>query len=126
MEHRWGRRRQVTLRVRIGGPGHHSALGRLTNISLSGGYVRTAAMPSLVSQMHVEIDAHRADNAGHLRLQGRVVRHGLKGMGLEWEEFASETLCEILRIATPSHPDSAAQRQRPRKIRAIGCSQCIT
>jgi hypothetical protein len=54
--------------------------------------------------MHME---HRWGS--HRRLQGRVVRHGLAGIGVEWEDFASETLCEILRIASPNHPHRAAQ-----------------
>ncbi len=112
MEHRWGDRRRLTLRVRIRRRGHNSAIGWLTDISLSGAYVRTTAALSLVSRIHVEVDARTADDTRPrpLRLQGRVVRHGPAGMGIEWEEFASETLNEILRIATPTHQQRTAHK----------------
>jgi hypothetical protein len=49
---------------------------------------------------------HRWGDRRPLPLQGRVVRHGSTGVGVEWEEFASETLDEIVQIATsiPPHP----------------------
>jgi hypothetical protein len=138
MEHRWGDRRRVTLPVRIRRLGHKSAVGWLTDISLSGAYVRTTAALSLVSRIHVEVDARGAGNTGprQLRLQGRVVRHGAAGVGIEWVEFASETLCEILRIATSTHQHrtdqtvEAAQDQGPGMLtmHSVACERmlCIT
>jgi len=101
MEHRWGDRRQVILPIRLHGPDRTPALGWLTDISLSGAYVRTIAAVATMSQVDIEVAEHSSGIAkpGPLRLRGRVVRHGPIGMGVEWQEFASDTLGEVLRIA---------------------------
>jgi hypothetical protein len=100
MEHRWGARQRVRLGVRIGGPGVHPSIGWLTDLSLSGAYLRTtAALPCLAGQIHVELAGRQAGHSGQppLGLLGRVVRHGTAGIGIEWDEFGSEVLCEVLR-----------------------------
>jgi hypothetical protein len=91
----------VILRIRLYGPDRTSALGWLTDISLSGAYVRTMAAVATMSQVDIEVAERTYGNAepGPLRLQGRVVRHGPMGMGIEWQEFASGTLGEVLQIA---------------------------
>jgi hypothetical protein len=101
MEHRWGARRQVILRIRLYGPDRTSAIGWLTDISLSGAYVRTMAAVATMSQVDIEVAERSSGNAeaGPLRLQGRVVRHGPMGVGVEWQEFASGALGEVLQIA---------------------------
>jgi hypothetical protein len=104
MEHRWGRRRRVILPVRLGESGQTTTMGWLTDISLSGGYVKTLPGPALLAQVSVEVG--EPDDGGSwlrpLQLRGRVVRRGPTGIGIEWEEFASETLARIVRIATPA------------------------
>jgi len=106
MEHRWGDRRQVILRIRLYGPGRTSAIGWLTDISLSGTYVRTMATVATMSSIDIEIEERSSANAepGPLRLQGRVVRHGPMGIGVEWKEFASGTLGEVLQLAARTSP----------------------
>jgi hypothetical protein len=135
MEHRWGDRRRVTLRVRIRRRGQNSAIGWLTDISLSGAYVQTSAGLPLVSQIQVAVDERGAGNLvlQPLRLRGRIVRHGPAGVGVEWEEFASETLDQILRIATSAHRHrtalrvEAAQDQGPRTatMHRMACSKML-
>jgi hypothetical protein len=101
MEHRWGDRRKVILRIRLCGPDRISAIGWLTDISLSGAYVRTMAPVAIMSRIDIEVDERSSGNAEprRLQLQGRVVRHGPRGIGVEWQEFASPTLGEVLQIA---------------------------
>jgi PilZ domain len=112
MEHRWGDRRSVALRVRIRRRGQNPAIGWLTDISISGAYVHTSAALPLVSRIQVAVDECGAGNLAlrPLRLLGRIVRHGPVGVGVEWEEFASETLDPILRIAMSIHRYRAAVR----------------
>jgi hypothetical protein len=102
MEHRWGARQRVRLGVRIRGPGLHLSIGWLTDLSLSGAYVHTTATLASASQIHVELAERYAGHTGqrHRGLPGRVVRHGPGGIGIEWDEFASEVLCGILQSAT--------------------------
>lgn len=99
MEHRWGDRRRVILEVRLYGPGQIYTTGSLTDISLSGAYVRTTSRLAVMSQVTVEVDDHSIPSAAPrpLRLHGRVVRHGPTGIGVEWEEFASGKLSGIER-----------------------------
>ncbi len=115
MEHRWGRRRRLILRVRFLEAEHAVAMGWLTDVSLSGGYVTTTAGLAIMSQVTLEVDEHGTSSASSrsLRLQGRVVRHGPTGLGIEWEEFASETLIQTVRIATSIHPFPIGPRPLP-------------
>ncbi len=101
MEHRWGDRRQVILRVLLRHPDQRCAAGRLTNISLSGAYVQTRSEFTVFSRIEVAFDAarHGLARLGPMRLQGRIVRRGKSGMGIEWEEFSPEELGKIVRVA---------------------------
>lgn len=105
MEHRWGDRRPVILRVRLDGPSQISASGWLMDVSISGAYVRTMAALATMSRINIEMDEHNSGHPGlgQLRLQGRVVRLAPMGIGVEWEEFASGTLGELVEIATSFH-----------------------
>jgi hypothetical protein len=117
MEHRWGQRRAVILRIRLCGPGPSTVLGWLTNISLSGAYVTTAGAFAPFDHVTLEVDELGNGSAGAAPLQfhGRIVRHGLAGVGIEWEEFAAEHLAEISRIAGLSNrPRIDLWRQGPR------------
>jgi hypothetical protein len=116
MEHRWGDRQPVILGLRLHGPDRTCAIGWLTDVSLSGAYVKTESRFAVMSKVTLELDADSPVNAAvprPLRLQGRVVRHGATGMGVEWEEFASGTPGEILRsamsIQLPGQTREAAQ-----------------
>jgi hypothetical protein len=101
MEHRWGGRRRLLLRVRICGSRQAAALGWLTDVSLSGAYVRTTARLTIMSLIYIQLDER--DDGGPelqpLQLPARVVRHGPTGIGLEWQEFASAMLAQIVGTA---------------------------
>jgi len=101
MEHRWGDRRKIILRVRLRGSGQATASGWLTDLSLSGAYVRTLAALAPMGQIEIELIERASSHHGHgpVQLQARVVRHGLTGIGVEWDEFASGAVGEILRNA---------------------------
>lgn len=104
MEHRWGQRQQLILRVRLSGT-CPAATGWLTDISVSGAYVRTLARLSLMSQVNIQVEEPLGGKSRDLPppLQGRIVRHGPTGLGIEWDNFASETLAQISRFAIPMH-----------------------
>lgn len=104
MEHRWGDRRRVILRVHLHAPGQSAATGWLTDISLSGAYVSTLAALALMSQIIIEVDECGGNTRLRpLQLPGRVVRRAPTGIGIEWEEFASGALGEMVRLAASSH-----------------------
>jgi hypothetical protein len=101
MEHRWGQRLPTMLQIWLNGSDDSSERGWLVNVSLSGGYIRTTARVAVMGHINVEADGPNTRNAEPRpgRLKGRVVRHGPGGLGVEWEEFASETLSQFVRIA---------------------------
>lgn len=102
MEHRWGQRHQMILRVNLATSGRPTAMGWLTNISISGAYLTTAGTFSIMNPVTIEVAEPHEGHAlpAPLQLQGRIVRHGATGIAVEWEQFASETLARIIRIAT--------------------------
>lgn len=121
MEHRWGDRRKMMLRVRLYGPGPQSAIGRLMDVSLSGCYIKTMATLSTLIPIHIEVDERQGGNAAAapMRLSGRVIRQGATGVGVEWEEFDSGTLGQLLRIAISIRPNRIARTPDVPQFRAL-------
>jgi hypothetical protein len=71
-----------------------------------------------MGSINIDVDERSTGHAsaGPLRLQGRIVRHGPAGVGIVWEDFASERLAEMVRIA------ALIDRQRIDLARAGGGS----
>jgi hypothetical protein len=105
MEHRWGDRLPVAVGVRVGPVGRALRPGWLLDVSLSGARIWTSAALSVVTLVDVELmDTRLMQYCEYpAPLRGRVVRRGPMQIGLEWEEFASETVCVFMRIAASAH-----------------------
>ncbi len=60
--------------------------------------MRTKAGLAVMSQINIEVREHHGGNLRFqpLRLQGRVIRHGRTGIGVEWQEFAAGVLAQII------------------------------
>lgn len=90
MEHRCGMRQQVDVEVYIRAcQGVVASVGRLTEISISGGFVRTQ-LPVHTSAL-VSISLHLPvlpRSVSHI--EGYVVRRVEGGMAIEWLEFAPD------------------------------------
>jgi hypothetical protein len=87
MDHRWGRRKVTDATVRFIALPATFGLGRITNVSVTGAFMETYAKLPLASVLHLEtIDAN---NGARKRLIANVVRHDAHGVGLEWQECAS-------------------------------------
>ena len=83
MEHRWGRREDVTIPVRLRWRQRYGAAnGEITNISVSGAWIETAAVLPLL--IPLEVDMSTAD--GRSILCAFVVRRASGGVGIEWRE----------------------------------------
>ena len=119
MEHRWGQRRELILRVRLCRRGRASIDGWLTNVSLSGAYVKTRAGSLDMSLIQIE-EGGLSSREGRepLRLHARVVRREPGGVGIEWESLEAAELAEILRIAALSEA-SGRGRQVPPSAGAV-------
>jgi len=96
MEHRCGTRYKVDLPVYARAhAGVVSSVGRLRDVSLSGGFLETA----LPAQPLAHISLRLMDAEGQLgpRLEGQVVRRASNGLGIEWSEYATELIQAVNR-----------------------------
>jgi PilZ domain len=99
MQHRCGERVGLRRPVRLRRDGWDSA-GILTNISVSGGFVRTRLQVPVMSMVRVAV--------GELEVQGYVVRRTAEGVGIEWCDFAPAPICKLVmpedRVERPVEP----------------------
>ncbi len=88
MEHRCGTRYAVNFKVYAHShDGALSSIGRLTEVSVSGGFVSTALplRPLTYVSLHI-----RVAELGHERfiIEGQVVRRCPSGLAIEWSDYA--------------------------------------
>lgn len=122
MNHRWGRRFAASLRVRLSYPPYAIAAGQLTDISISGAFVRsTLALPLLA---RVRIALASAGEAAPQEIEAHVVRRADGGFGVEWAELAPPEVGVILhtlaRQSTRSEPCGQSGPPRGSRSRHAG------
>jgi len=84
MDHRWGVRIAVDTPVVLVYPGNVTGRGRMTEVSASGGFVRTRFAPPDLVWIHI---------AGEFEeFEGYIVRHGRHGIAVEWAELSPRIL----------------------------------
>jgi hypothetical protein len=105
MEHRCGTRYAVNLKVyahSLGGA--VSSIGRLTEVSVTGGFVRTSLplRPLTYVSLHVRLAELRQQ---HFVISGQVVRRSPSGLAIEWSDYAV-ALIRFLTERVENAPDS--------------------
>jgi hypothetical protein len=122
MEHRWGKRCPLDLRVTLHLGSGAVVPGRIANVSLSGALVRTGASVPSLSRVVVDLDA----GAWHLTrprlVPAYAVRDATGEVALEWTEFSPPAVFALLadrgsekiRRNATSYPD-----QHPRPSTAL-------
>jgi PilZ domain-containing protein len=106
MEHRYGQRHPSDMQVYIrGGNGKLFSAGILSDLSISGGFIRTSLMAEPLSTVVVQFTA--PDQAVRA-MTARVIRRTPQGLGVEWAEFATELVQIMTRPATESTPVAKA------------------
>lgn len=100
MEHRWGKRSTLDVAVRLHSSSGITFRGRIANLSLSGALVLTEVRLPVFSQLLVELDED-GDWGDPDRLLGEayVARETRAGLGLEWTEFSSAAVAELLSLS---------------------------
>ncbi|HTU67575.1 MAG TPA: PilZ domain-containing protein [Steroidobacteraceae bacterium] len=97
MEHRFGRRLSCGTRVRLTAGEGIAGAGRLVNVSLSGAYIETSLDLPPFSLLEISSDGRpRA-----VELLASVVRKDATGVGVEWCETPSCSICRIFGCAQP-------------------------
>jgi hypothetical protein len=72
--------------------------GRLRDVSMSGAFLETALELPVFGR--VSITVHREDPRREVEVTGSVVRVESDGVGIEWCETASGSICELLGCAS--------------------------
>jgi hypothetical protein len=95
MEHRWGRRRPCRAIVWLSASGGITGAGRLRDVSMSGAFLETALSLPLFAQLAMAV--LRDDGSKHpLEFTGVVVRRDEDGVGIEWCDPDSVSICRAL------------------------------
>jgi hypothetical protein len=119
MEHRWGTRKPVLLRVTLTTAGGVAAAGVLRDISVSGAFIATEVPMNLHEQIKLTVygGPHRRKQLGSF--DAHVVRKTPradkdKGIGIEWSELAPQSLSMLEREGrvAPERPDGAGDGDR--------------
>jgi len=103
MEHRWGKRFNVDISVRL--KLHDGLLrpARITNLSISGALIRGHCHLPALRQLEVVI--------GDESVPACVIRHVAGGFSVEWRDLAPEPVLGLLHAATRgAHPVAARHR----------------
>ena len=106
IDHRWGVRKSINLKVQLICQLGAIAPGWLTDVSLSGAFVRTElAIPALSTVRIVVVDRLSAGWRS-VDLSAYVARCDGGGLGLEWWNLNAETLQRLFSVTGPAQ-DSA-------------------
>jgi PilZ domain len=92
---RWSRRIAVDIPVRVAADGSPTIHGHLKDLSLSGALLTTDH--ALRLHAYIEISIKAREGHGAVRVMARVTRNLEGGVGVEWCEFASSAVTDLLR-----------------------------
>jgi PilZ domain-containing protein len=101
--HRWGQRIAANIPVLMAACALPAIHGHLKNLSLSGGLVETDH--ELPLHAYITISIKRPEMAeSATRVMARVARYSKGAVGVEWCEFASSTIRDLLRSSSGRMP----------------------
>lgn len=103
MEHRFGRRVPCGTPVAISAGADLVGVGRLRDVSLSGAFVETVVNLPLFARVAIE---KQCEGGRGIELRASVVRKDTDGVGIEWCETPSRSICLTLGCPRPCRPDS--------------------
>jgi hypothetical protein len=101
MEHRWGQRVVVDVPIRLVAGPFSGRSARLTNLSVSGGCIKSSFELRPLARVELAIELHLRFAHATPLLIAYVTRTFKGGVGIEWCEFAPAAISELIRSATP-------------------------
>jgi hypothetical protein len=104
MDHRCGTRITVDAPVVLIYPGHAIGTGTMTELSMSGAFVRTHFVPPELVCIYVAGAPPARDRRRFKATEGYAVRRCHHGIAVEWVEFSPLTLRALL-----TRPESDAR-----------------
>jgi hypothetical protein len=114
MEHRWGERVGVDIPVRITGHPFSVRTGRLSNLSISGAFIRADVDVRLLTRILVAIELPHRPKRGAPMIPAFVARKFKDGIGIEWCEFKPPEVNRLLQST------SARRFRRDPTVRTAG------
>ena len=103
MEHRWGERIGVDIPVRITGHPFTVRTGRLSNLSVSGAFIRAEVDVRLLARILVAIDLPYRAKCDAPTVPAFVARKLKDGIGIEWCEFKPPAINWLLQSSSARH-----------------------
>jgi PilZ domain-containing protein len=103
MEHRWGERVGVDIPVRITGHPFTVRTGRLSNLSVSGAFIRADVDVRPLSRILVAIELPQLPKRDAPMIPAFVARKLKDGIGIEWCEFKPPAINRLLQSSTARH-----------------------
>jgi hypothetical protein len=104
MEHRWGQRMAVDTPVRLTASPFAPGIGRLTNFSVSGGFIKAQFELPVLTRIQVAFQPVEPGEDEAPMIFAYVARMAQTGIGVEWCEAASPAICRLLQSAAPALP----------------------
>lgn len=99
MEHRWGQRFEVDILVRVHSRPYTVRTGRLTDVSMSGGFIASSVELRELRRLQIALVLpHRFSQATPV-ISAYVARRQRDGIGVEWCDFAPQAVLQLLRSA---------------------------
>ena len=96
MEHRWGERVRLDIPARITLHSFAVRNGRLTNLSVSGAYLKTDFDVRVLAKIQVAIELPHRWRHEAPSVPAYVTRKFRDGIGIEWCQFAPPAISELL------------------------------
>jgi hypothetical protein len=126
MEHRWGKRLAVDIPVRLSLPLLSAKRGRLTNVSLSGGFITTLVDVRILCRMLVAFEGPWLAQHDAVTVAAYVARRDENGFGVEWCEFAPAVVVELVKNASQTHfPLSGRRDASLSALRVAGAGELL-
>src|SRR5450755_233998 len=120
MEHRWGQRVGVDIPVRVTGHPFSVRTGRISNLSVSGAFIKADFESRLLARIQVAIEMpHRSRHDAPL-IAAYVARKAKGGIGIEWSEFAPPDISRLLQSFTARR---YIRLRKPERLAAVAISR---
>ena len=103
IEHRWGHRIAVDIPVQIAASALPAFHGRLTNLSWSGALIETDHELPLHAYIAIGVKLPETGDRATMAT-ARVTRQLKHALGVEWCDFTSRTVNELLRLPSVRVP----------------------
>lgn len=111
MEHRWGARVRTNVTARVDASSHSFHLARLTDLSISGAFLRIGLPVDELHPIHVELAPSGSQKRSGVAIEAYVVRRTDEGVGIEWAEFGPIPVLQLLASLSPYAPHAQFEKE---------------